>query len=117
MDVTRAEVCAAACADSWRDAGEVLASPFGLIPALGARLARLTTRTLEDAEDALQDAMLSAHRGAGAFRHDAAVGSWFHVPSWYAILLLPSFLIYLVTMVGETNRIPFDLPEGEGDAD
>ena len=28
---------------------------------------------------------------------------------------LPSFLIYLVTMVGETNRIPFDLPEGEGE--
>ncbi len=42
------------------------------------RLARLTTRTPEDAEDALQDAMLSAHRGAGAFRHDAAVGSWLH---------------------------------------
>jgi RNA polymerase sigma-70 factor, ECF subfamily len=42
------------------------------------RLARLTTRTPEDAEDALQDAMLSAHRGAGAFRYDAAVGSWLH---------------------------------------
>jgi RNA polymerase sigma-70 factor (ECF subfamily) len=42
------------------------------------RLARLTTRTAEDAEDALQDAMLSAHRGAGSFRHDAAVGSWLH---------------------------------------
>ena len=42
------------------------------------RLARLTTRTREDAEDALQDAMLSAHRGAGSFRNDAAVGSWLH---------------------------------------
>jgi RNA polymerase sigma-70 factor (ECF subfamily) len=42
------------------------------------RLARLTTRSPEDAEDALQDAMLSAHRGAAAFRHDAAVGSWLH---------------------------------------
>ncbi len=31
------------------------------------------------------------------------------------MVLLPSFLIYLVTMVGETNRIPFDLPEGEGE--
>jgi NADH-quinone oxidoreductase subunit H len=38
-----------------------------------------------------------------------------HAPSWFAILLLPSFLIYLVTMVGETNRLPFDLPEGEGE--
>jgi len=35
-------------------------------------------RTAEDAEDALQDAMLSAHRGAGSFRHDAAVSSWLH---------------------------------------
>jgi RNA polymerase sigma-70 factor, ECF subfamily len=42
------------------------------------RLARLTSRTPEDAEDALQDAMLSAHRGAGSFRHDAAVHSWLH---------------------------------------
>lgn len=42
------------------------------------RLARLTTRSREDAEDALQDAMLSAHRGASSFRYDAAVGSWLH---------------------------------------
>lgn len=42
------------------------------------RLARLTTRSREDAEDALQEAMLSAHRGAGSFRHDAAVGSWLY---------------------------------------
>jgi NADH-quinone oxidoreductase subunit H len=42
-------------------------------------------------------------------------GNIWHWPSWYAILLLPSFLIYIVTMVGETNRLPFDLPEGEGE--
>lgn len=42
------------------------------------RLARLTTRHPEDAADALQDAMLSAHRSAGSFRYDAAVGSWLH---------------------------------------
>jgi NADH-quinone oxidoreductase subunit H len=44
---------------------------------------------------------------------------WFgvglHYPSWFAVLLFPSFLIYLTTMVGETNRLPFDLPEGEGE--
>lgn len=34
---------------------------------------------------------------------------------WYAIALLPSFLIYLISGVAETNRIPFDLPEGEGE--
>ncbi len=34
---------------------------------------------------------------------------------WYFLPLLPSFLIYLVAMVGETNRAPFDLPEAEGE--
>ncbi len=38
-----------------------------------------------------------------------------HWPSWYAVLLFPSFVIYLITMVGEVNRLPFDLPEGEGE--
>jgi RNA polymerase sigma-70 factor, ECF subfamily len=42
------------------------------------RVARLTSRSPEDAEDALQDAMLSAHRSAGSFRHDAAVSSWLY---------------------------------------
>ncbi|XVQ08308.1 NADH-quinone oxidoreductase subunit NuoH [Spirillospora sp. CA-255316] len=34
---------------------------------------------------------------------------------WFVLLLLPSFVIYVVTMMGESNRIPFDLPEGEGE--
>jgi NADH-quinone oxidoreductase subunit H len=34
---------------------------------------------------------------------------------WYAVILLPSFLIYVTAMVGETNRAPFDLPEAEGE--
>jgi NADH-quinone oxidoreductase subunit H len=34
---------------------------------------------------------------------------------WYALPLIPSFLIYLVSMVGETNRAPFDLPEAESE--
>ena len=42
MDATRAEVCAAALADLFSDDGEVMASPMGLLPTLGARLARLT---------------------------------------------------------------------------
>ena len=35
-------------------------------------------------------------------------------PSWYA-RLLPAFVIYCISMVGETNRAPFDLPEAEGE--
>lgn len=42
------------------------------------RLAYLTSRHREDAADALQDAMLSAHRSAPAFRHDASVSSWLY---------------------------------------
>ncbi|MFD0905352.1 NADH-quinone oxidoreductase subunit NuoH [Actinomadura sediminis] len=34
---------------------------------------------------------------------------------WFAVLLLPSFIVYVITMMGESNRIPFDLPEGEGE--
>jgi NADH-quinone oxidoreductase subunit H len=39
----------------------------------------------------------------------------FDTPSWNAIVLFPSFVIYVFTMMGESNRIPFDLPEGEGE--
>ncbi|WP_420166799.1 NADH-quinone oxidoreductase subunit NuoH [Rhodococcus parequi] len=35
--------------------------------------------------------------------------------NWYVFLLLPAFLIYVTSMVGETNRAPFDLPEAEGE--
>jgi NADH-quinone oxidoreductase subunit H len=34
---------------------------------------------------------------------------------WYAIVLFPSFIIYAISMVGETNRAPFDLAEAEGE--
>lgn len=40
--MTRAEVCAVACAEAFRGDGEVLASAFGFIPTIGARLARAT---------------------------------------------------------------------------
>lgn len=40
---TRADVCAAAIADAFRDDGEIFASPMGLLPMLGVRLAKLTS--------------------------------------------------------------------------
>src|SRR3954463_9113156 len=42
-DATRAEVCAAAVADAFAEDGEVFASPMGLLPTLGVRLAKLTS--------------------------------------------------------------------------
>ena len=50
---------------------------------------------------------------AGSLSTTGIVNAQAH--GWYVWELLPSFLIYLVTMVGETNRLPFDLPEGEGE--
>jgi len=43
MDATRAEVCAAAIADCWRDDGEIFGNPMGLLPMLGARVCKLTS--------------------------------------------------------------------------
>ena len=40
----------------------------------------------------------------------AAQGQW-----WNAVVLFPSFVIYVISMVGETNRAPFDLAEAEGE--
>jgi NADH-quinone oxidoreductase subunit H len=34
---------------------------------------------------------------------------------WFAVLLPVSFIVYIIAMVGETNRAPFDLPEAEGE--
>ncbi len=34
---------------------------------------------------------------------------------WYIVPAFFSFFVYVVTMVGETNRLPFDLAEGEGE--
>jgi NADH-quinone oxidoreductase subunit H len=34
---------------------------------------------------------------------------------WFALILFPSFVIYVISMVGETNRAPFDLAEAEGE--
>ncbi|SDE33720.1 NADH dehydrogenase subunit H [Blastococcus fimeti] len=36
-------------------------------------------------------------------------------PSWFAVLLPVSFVIYAIAVVGETNRAPFDLPEAESE--
>jgi acyl CoA:acetate/3-ketoacid CoA transferase beta subunit len=59
VTATRAEVCVVACAEAWRGDGAILASPMGLIPVLGARLARLTFAPdllLTDGEAYLVDA-------------------------------------------------------------
>jgi len=50
---------------------------------------------------------------AGTMSTSGIVAAQTH--TWYVLLLLPSFVVYLIAMVGETNRAPFDLPEAEGE--
>ena len=74
--VTRAEFCVIACADAWRDAGEVMASPFGTIPALGARLAKLTFApdlVLTDGEAALMVGAPPIATGPDGLMREAAM--------------------------------------------
>lgn len=42
IQVSRAEICVIACAELFRDAGEIMISPMTTIASIGARLARLT---------------------------------------------------------------------------
>lgn len=42
------------------------------------RVAHRASYNRDDADDALQDALFSAHRAAAGFRHDASVSSWLH---------------------------------------
>src|SRR6195952_2100303 len=58
--------------------------------------------------------IVKAQSGHGASNVD--IFGWHPTtPSWYAVLLLPSFIIYCIAAVGETNRAPFDLPEAESE--
>lgn len=48
---------------------------------------------------------------SGDMRLSHIINAQEHV--WYIVYLLPSFCLYVISMVGETNRAPFDLPESE----
>lgn len=74
-ETSRAEVCAVACAEVWRGDGEKLVSAFGTLPAIGARLARLTFEpdlVLTDGEAQLVANTLSI----SAQRRDLKVEGW-----------------------------------------
>ncbi len=88
-------------------AGWASRGPYSLLGAL-----RSTAQVISY-EIAMGLSMVAVFLYAGSLSTSAIVSAQHTV--WYALPLLPSFVIYVVTMVGETNRIPFDLPEGEGE--
>ena len=61
----------------------------------------------------LSTSEIVAAQGGGAPIELFAVG--LPRPSWFAFTLPVSFVIYVIAMVGETNRAPFDLPEAESE--
>jgi NADH-quinone oxidoreductase subunit H len=88
-------------------AGWASRGPYSLLGAL-----RSTAQVISY-EIAMALSMVAVFLYAGSLSTSAIVNAQQH--EWYFWLLPVSFIIYLVTMVGETNRIPFDLPEGEGE--
>jgi NADH-quinone oxidoreductase subunit H len=47
------------------------------------------------------------------FWHIAGVNTW--VPHWYIFAQPIGFFVYFTSAIAETNRVPFDLPEGENE--
>ena len=88
-------------------AGWASGSPYSLLGALRSAAQVISY------EIAMGLAFVAVFLYAGSLSTTAIVNAQQH--EWYAWLLPVSFVVYLFTMVGETNRLPFDLPEGEGE--
>jgi len=88
-------------------AGWASGSPYSLLGTLRSAAQVISY------EIAMALAFVAVFLDAGSLSTTGIVTAQIH--GWYVWVLAPSFLIYLVTMVGETNRLPFDLPEGEGE--
>ena len=58
-------------------------------------------------------AILTVFLASGTMSTSGIVGAQQRM--WWGLAMVPSFLIYVVSMVGEVNRLPFDLPEAEGE--
>ena len=75
-DFTRAEVCAVAVAEAFRGDGEILASSFGTVPAIGARLAKLTFEPDLLMTDGIASAITNVPPVSGSSPEDNVVEAW-----------------------------------------
>ena len=75
-DFHRAEVCAVAVAEAFRGDGEKLASSFGTVPAIGARLAKLTFEPDLLMTDGIASAITNVPPVSGPNGEDKTVEAW-----------------------------------------
>ncbi|WP_156252064.1 NADH-quinone oxidoreductase subunit NuoH [Pseudactinotalea terrae] len=85
-------------------------SSGSIYPLLGA--VRSTAQIISY-ELAMSLALVSVFLWSGSMSTSQIVNS--QENTWWAFTLLPAFVLYVISMVGETNRLPFDLPEAEGE--
>lgn len=64
-------------------------------------------------ELAMSMSLVSVFIVAGSMSTSQIVASQGSV--WWAFALAPAFIVYIISMLGEVNRLPFDLPEAEGE--
>ena len=64
-------------------------------------------------ELAMGMALVSVFLMSGTMSTSQIVASQGNV--WWAFALIPAFVVYCISATGEVNRLPFDLPEAEGE--
>jgi len=83
---SRAEVCAVAVADAFRGDGERLASSFGTVPAIGARLAKLTFAPDLLLTDGIAMLLADVQPVSGDAKPDPVVEGWLPFRSVFDLL-------------------------------
>lgn len=85
-DFTRAEVCAVAVAEAFRGDGEILASSFGTVPAIGARLAKRTFAPDLMMTDGIAFLVANPQPVSGPTREEPVVEGWMPFRSVFDLL-------------------------------
>jgi acyl CoA:acetate/3-ketoacid CoA transferase beta subunit len=99
---TRAEVCATAVADAFRGDGEILASCFGLVPALGARLAKLSFAPDLMLSDGIASLIANVPPVSGSAAAEPVVEGWMPFRSVFDVLW--SGRRHVVMMASQIDR-------------